>query len=152
MGLPDVVAASTYLDTIYSIECKSSRSTEAYIPQDQLLRCRDVLNMFSKYENRFVVLAFKFAANRAEIKETVSKRTGKKRKKTVRERKLKYYFFLVENTSYFERVEWVKCNDQGLITAKWNVSPAPIFHPLFYKFVTSMEGLRNAVSQRTLVS
>lgn len=153
MGLPDVVAVSTYLDTIYALECKSTKSTEAYVHQDQLLRCKDILRMFDRYTNRYVVLGFKFAANTFETKITISKITGKQRKKIVKARKLKYYFFLISNPYYFDNIEWFKCNDQGSIDVKSLVSLKQMVKPskLYERVVTSIDGLRSASSQRSLV-
>ena len=143
MGLPDVVAVSTYNDTLYSIECKSTKSTAAYVPQDQLLRCKEITQMFDKYTNRYVVLGFKFAANKAEIRN----------KRKIKKRKLKYFFFIISDTRYFDEIEWFKCDDTGRISFKSKTMPNEILqkYQLFDKIMLDISLLRTRMNQRTLV-
>lgn len=155
VGMPDVVAVNNKLGILYSMECKSTKSVDAYIPQDQLLRCLTVRNMFSRYENGFVVLGFKFAANKPVNEFVVSKRTGKKYRKKVLARSLKYYFFLVSYPDYFEEVEWIKCDDTGSLDIKWMLPLNTEYVSRKYKYYDTMalnlEALKYATVQRSLV-
>ena len=47
--------------TLFTVEAKSTVGKAAYIPNDQIVRCIDILDMFSIYRQRDVVFAFKFA-------------------------------------------------------------------------------------------
>ena len=55
--LPDVFGIK--YDNVVAIECKSTSGKYAYVPEDQIQRCIDWVNMFGKYEQE-VILAFKF--------------------------------------------------------------------------------------------
>jgi len=59
-ALPDVMCVNDYHKTIIAIEAKSTVQNYAYVPQDQIERCRDWVKMFGVYESKYVILAFKF--------------------------------------------------------------------------------------------
>lgn len=91
VGLPDIIATNTEQGTVLSIECKSGDTDTHYIPADQLDRCKDIIDRFlSFYPNRYIVLAFKFKAN--------------KHKK----RKLHYYFLVLEKLEYSANLKGIK--------------------------------------------
>jgi Holliday junction resolvase len=61
-NLPDILA--THDDTIYAMEAKSvmmPRKIYAYIPQKQIVRCIETLDMFPIYKHRYLVFGFKFS-------------------------------------------------------------------------------------------
>ena len=58
--LPDVMGVNDACSTIIAIEAKSSMQDLIYIPQDQIERCVGWVNMFGLYDNKVVVLAYKF--------------------------------------------------------------------------------------------
>ncbi len=58
--LPDVMCINDIYSTVIAIEAKSTTQNYAYVPQDQIERCRDWVNMFGRYDRKMVVLAFKF--------------------------------------------------------------------------------------------
>ena len=78
--LPDVMCINNLYKTIIAIEAKSTVQNYAYVPQDQIERCRDWVNMFSLYDTKQVILAFKFG------------RTAKVEKNILQTRKLRYYY------------------------------------------------------------
>lgn len=59
-ALPDVMCVNDCYKTIIAIEAKSTVQNYAYVPQDQIERCRDWVNMFGVYDSKYVILAFKF--------------------------------------------------------------------------------------------
>jgi len=58
--LPDVMALNDMRNTIVAIEAKSTVQNHAYVPQDQVERCIDWVNLFGAYNTKFVIVAFKF--------------------------------------------------------------------------------------------
>lgn len=58
--LPDVMCVNDFYKTIIAIEAKSTIQNHAYVPADQIERCRDWVNMFGVYDSKYVILAFKF--------------------------------------------------------------------------------------------
>jgi Holliday junction resolvase len=63
-GLPDIVAVNNITGTLLTIEAKSGTSDILYVPADQIERCILIDRMFSYYENRHIILAFKFMRKR----------------------------------------------------------------------------------------
>ncbi len=64
IALPDVLAVNTKKCSIFTIEAKSGTSTSLPVPADQIERCLDWINTFEIYENKSVLLAFKFLSKR----------------------------------------------------------------------------------------
>ncbi len=64
IGLPDVVATSTVLDTMFAIEAKSGSTNSILVPADQIERCLRWLDAFGRYSNRHAILAFKFISKK----------------------------------------------------------------------------------------
>lgn len=93
-GLPDIV--STKDSKIYAVEAKATSSGWSYIPNDEIKRCLDILNMFSIYTCKMVLFAFKFRAIKGV-------------------RKLKHYFFLVEKIDGIDNVKSITCNYNGVL-------------------------------------
>ena len=60
-NLPDVFARNNDTEIVVAIEAKSGTTNLLYVPDDQIQRCMDWVNMFSIYEEKCVVLAFKFS-------------------------------------------------------------------------------------------
>ena len=73
-ALPDVMGVNNYYKTIVAIEAKSTVQNYAYVPQDQIERCRDWVNMFDVYPSKNVVLAFKFGQTQIVVKGDLIKR------------------------------------------------------------------------------
>lgn len=59
--MPDVSAHKDDSSLIISIECKSGISNSLVVPQDQLVRCMEWCKTWGLYQNKIVILAFKFA-------------------------------------------------------------------------------------------
>jgi len=58
---PDLVAVNNTVRVLMSIECKSTQSTEAHVPAEQVERCNDVCEFFAGgYIVRRSILAFWF--------------------------------------------------------------------------------------------
>lgn len=60
-SMPDVSAHKDDSSLIISIECKSGISNSLIVPKKQLLRCMDWCKTWGLYQNKIVILAFKFA-------------------------------------------------------------------------------------------
>ena len=48
--LPDVMCINDMYSTIIAIEAKSTVQNYAYVPQDQIERCMNWVNMFDRYD------------------------------------------------------------------------------------------------------
>ena len=81
---------------IYAIEAKSTVGKQAYIPNDQICRCLDILDMFSIYKHRCAVFAFKFAKSKCNPR-------------------LVYYFFRVLPKFSLRDVKTIRCDNTGKI-------------------------------------
>ena len=97
-GLPDVVATNNHQSILYSIEAKSTASNFCYVPNDQLLRCQDILEMFAPYRFKAIVLAFKFT------------RKGKTPKGIVYNRALRYYYHTLVYIENIENIANIRCD------------------------------------------
>ena len=64
IALPDVLAVNTQESVIFTIEAKSGTSTSLPVPADQIERCLDWIKTFDIYENKKVLLAFKFLSKK----------------------------------------------------------------------------------------
>lgn len=64
IALPDVLAVNTENSVIFAIEAKSGTGTSLPVPADQIERCLDWIKTFDIYENRQVLLAFKFLSKK----------------------------------------------------------------------------------------
>lgn len=64
IALPDVLAVNTDNSTIFTVEAKSGTSTSLPVPYDQIERCLEWIKTFCIYENRKVLLAFKFLSKK----------------------------------------------------------------------------------------
>ena len=82
---------------IYAIEAKSTVGKQAYIPNDQICRCLDILDMFSIYKHRCAVFAFKFAKSKLN-------------------EKLQYYFFRIKISENLRNILTLKCDNRGYLT------------------------------------
>ena len=98
--------------TIYAIEAKSITTLSAYIPQDEIQRCYDILDVFSLYKNRFVWFAFKFGVNRS----TYQKIENKKGHKIKLNDKKKIYLFKIHNIENLNNINSVSCNSSGQLS------------------------------------
>jgi len=74
------------------------------VPNDQLIRCYDILRMFNVYPWRYIVLAFKFA-------KSVNK-TGNNRNK----KRLQYWFFVIDDYDGIANISSVKCTRGGRLS------------------------------------
>jgi Holliday junction resolvase len=84
VGLPDTVATFNAQNILLAIEAKASSDKYCYVPVDQLERCNNLLKLFNVYENRRIVLAFKFRASMSPLKRDNGFR-----------RRLRYYYFVL---------------------------------------------------------
>ena len=76
-ALPDVMCVNDFYKTVIAIEAKSTVQNYAYVPQDQIERCRDWVNMFGVYDTKHVVLAFKFGYSMKVIGKNIQRRKTK---------------------------------------------------------------------------
>ena len=63
-ALPDVLAVNTPNSIIFTIEAKSGTSTSLPVPADQIERCQKWIKTFDIYNDRKVILAFKFLSKK----------------------------------------------------------------------------------------
>lgn len=64
VALPDILAVNNKNSTILTIEAKSGTVDRLPVPYDQILRCLNWVDNFGVYNNRKVVLAFKFLSKK----------------------------------------------------------------------------------------
>lgn len=98
-SLPDVMAVDNFHKKVVAVEAKSTTMNLAYVPEDQIVRCINWVNMLGVYDTKEVVLAFKFPA-------TITKRKDKLVK-----RKLQYYYKIFPHKNIKPSI--VKCNYLG---------------------------------------
>lgn len=106
--LPDAMALNNYYKTIIAVEAKSTVGSLAYVPQDQVQRCIDWVDTFSIYDEKKVVLAFKFG------------RTLLRNKKNPERNKLRYFYKVYPHKNFtaaevkanYDGKTWVKENDE----------------------------------------
>jgi len=60
VALPDVLVVNNIESIIFTIEAKSGTGTTLQVPYDQIERCLNWIDNFRVYQNREVILAFKF--------------------------------------------------------------------------------------------
>lgn len=77
IGLPDVIATNSNLNTIIAIEAKSGTTNMLMVEYDQILRCINWLDAFDVYRNRYPLLAFKFIAKKWKGKDDYKRRKGR---------------------------------------------------------------------------
>ena len=64
VALPDVLSVNNLESMIFTIEAKSGTGTTLHVPFDQIERCLNWINNFRVYQNREVILAFKFLSKK----------------------------------------------------------------------------------------
>ena len=107
-GLPDIVAVNNESGILLTIEAKSGTSDILYVPQDQVERCKIIMNMFSIYPERHIILAFKF----------MSKKRFRRKNKTVYEsRKLLEYYKVADVVDAMDILPIIKCTYAGKTSA-----------------------------------
>ncbi len=103
-GLPDIVAVNNSRGILLTIEAKSGTSDILYVPEDQLMRCMAIRNMFGIYPERHIVLAFKF----------MSKKRFRRKNQTVYEtRKLLEYYKVADVIEKMKNLPVIKCTYDG---------------------------------------
>src|SRR5919198_1802838 len=103
-GLPDIVAVNNTGGILLTIEAKSGTSDILYVPQDQIERCLLIRNMFGVYQERHIILAFKF----------MSKKRFRRKNETVYEsRKLLEYYKVADIVADMGVIPIIKCTYDG---------------------------------------
>ena len=93
---------------LLTIEAKSGTSDILYVPQDQVERCKMIVNMFGIYPERHIILAFKF----------MSKKRFRRKKQTVYEsRKLVEYYKIADIVDSMKVLPIIKCTYEGKTSA-----------------------------------
>lgn len=60
-GLPDLIAVNNQESKLLVYECKATKQAKTlYIPEKEVRRCFDIVDMFSIYDDRKVIVSFKF--------------------------------------------------------------------------------------------
>ena len=62
--LPDVLAVNTDIRSLVVVEAKSGSKTSLLVPSNQIERCLEWCRIFDIYDNRLVILAFKFLSKK----------------------------------------------------------------------------------------
>lgn len=97
-NLPDVMAINNIHKRVVSVEAKSTTLNLAYVPEDQINRCINWVNMLDLYETKEVVLAFKFPATTTHKNKPVK-------------RKLRYFYKVFPHKKLNPII--IKCNYNG---------------------------------------
>lgn len=103
-GLPDIVAVNNKDSVLLSIEAKSATSNSIYVPQDQIGRCYIITEMFGTYDNRYIILAFKFMRKKRQVIAGKTKYIP---------RKTKEYYKIVKFKGKPKHFPIIKCNYDG---------------------------------------
>lgn len=64
VALPDVVAVNNSKGIMLAIEAKSTSTDTIKVPMEQVARCINWLDLFSRYRRRYTILALKFMSKR----------------------------------------------------------------------------------------
>ena len=110
-GLPDIVAVNNPDSILLSIEAKTATSNSIYVPQDQIYRCYLITEMFEAYQERYIVLAFKFMRKQRLIVKGEIKYLP---------RKTKEYYKIVRFKKKPTIFPIIKCNYNGDTYAIYN--------------------------------
>ena len=129
VALPDVLAVNNPESMIFTIEAKSGTGTTLQVPFDQIERCLNWVDNFQVYQNREVILAFKFLSK---------KRTGVG---TYEKRKLHEFYKVWDKTkkpidfvcTYDGRIYALKNGRQKRLELKDFLMPFKSKYQLFYK-------------------
>ncbi|MEM2919540.1 MAG: hypothetical protein QW776_02010 [Candidatus Nitrosocaldus sp.] len=64
VSLPDVIAVNNAKGIMLAIEAKSTSTDTIKVPIEQVARCINWLNLFTRYRHRYVILALKFMSKK----------------------------------------------------------------------------------------
>lgn len=64
VSLPDVIAINNTRGIMLAIEAKSTSTDTIKVPIEQVARCINWLNLFTRYRHRYAILALKFMSKR----------------------------------------------------------------------------------------
>ncbi|GBC72860.1 hypothetical protein HRbin04_00255 [archaeon HR04] len=64
VSLPDVIAVNNTRGIMLAIEAKSTSTDTIKVPIEQVARCINWLNLFTRYRHRYAILALKFMSKR----------------------------------------------------------------------------------------
>lgn len=103
-GLPDIIAVNNKKRTLLTIEAKSGTGDILYVSSDQIQRCLLIDQMFSYYEKRHVILAFKFMRK---------KRFRRKNQIVYEGRQLAEYYKLADCLHKQNDFQMLKCKYDG---------------------------------------
>lgn len=111
-GLPDVGITNNDQSLLYAVEAKSTVYNFCEIPVKQIIRCIDYLSLYSIYQKRYVILAFRFATKRSKL--SPNSKVKITRKVPV------YYFFIIKKfkVDLKKEIESFTCNSKGKIAFK----------------------------------
>ena len=115
VGLPDIIAVNNNKAILLVIEAKSGTGESLYVPSDQIERCFSIVKMFRYYNDKNVILAFKFLRKkRIKINNELS----------YEKRKLVEYYKIIEPIWKKGKTPQIKCNYNGrtfLITSNGSI-------------------------------
>lgn len=103
-GLPDIVAVNNRLSILLSIEAKSATGNSIYVPPDQIVRCHAITKMFEAYNEKYIILAFKFMRIKRQV---IAGKTSYVPRKT------KEYFKIIKFKKTPKIFPVIKCNYEG---------------------------------------
>lgn len=64
VALPDVIAVNNAQGILLAIEAKSTSTDTIKVPMEQVARCINWLNLFTRYRHRYAILALKFMSKK----------------------------------------------------------------------------------------
>jgi len=103
-GLPDIVAVNNRLSILLAIEAKSATGNSIYVPPDQIVRCHMITKMFEAYNEKHIILAFKFMRIKRQI---IAGKTNYVPRKT------KEYYKILKFKKTPKTYPIIKCNYEG---------------------------------------
>lgn len=95
---PDEIATCNIGGIFVVIEAKSTVGKYAYMPVDQILRFREILQVFHYYPKKYMMFAWKFSKGKGA--------------------KPKYYYHIFQwfNMEELELLSSIRCDDKGMLT------------------------------------
>jgi Holliday junction resolvase len=106
--MPDILAVyhteyGVLNSVMIAIEAKSSVDNYCSVENEQIVRCKTMVEIFKLYEQKYIVLAFKF---------------GNRKRGSHRDNK--HYFLVFTPDHWIENINMVICRYDGRITVKYN--------------------------------
>lgn len=113
-GMPDLVITHNKYGRILVVEAKATSQNRRIVPEMQILRCVDTIDMFSYYSVKQILFAFKF------IRKGLKKKEDRTEGNEYEKREGKTYFIKFGTHEYLKllMVKQISCNYDGKVVIK----------------------------------